>query len=474
MLLPGQLSLKHKLVIIIMGIAFFALLFAGIVLVRTHLHSLKTNLSRNLSVLAGTIGSNGRAALYFGDAETAQRILSSIREEPQVQFAAMYDSNRNLFAQFSRNPKDAFRKRTTADPGVRFTEDGMEVLQPILLKEQEIGSIYLFSDLREYHTALRDYIFFFGIILALTLALCLLLAVRIQRIISNPILKLAEAAESISRDSNYSIRVNRTESDEIGKLYSGFNIMLEAIANRESELIAYKNNLEDLIRHRTQELETEISARRKIEEDLKGSLKDKEILLREINHRAKNNMQIISSLLLLQAYQISEKEYSRKFRDCALRLQHMALIHENLYDSEHLHDINLKALITKLGNNLGVSYDTRERVNIRIDIEEINLDIEKNILCGLIIHELASNSLKHGFPGESQGEVHIIGKLKPEGTIELQVKDNGVGLVPDFDLEKTTSVGLSLVTSLVRDKLNGEMAICSSNHSCFTISFPRN
>ena len=470
---PGHLSIKHKLVLMIMGVALFALVFAGVVLVRSHLQSLKTNLSRNLSVLAGTIGFNDRAALYFEDKEAARNILSSVKEEPQVQFAAVYNSEKNIFVQYSRDPKVPFRGRSTDGYGVHFVDGGVEVLKPIILKDKEIGAIYLFSDLREYQNAFWESLIFFGITLALTLVLCLALAVRIQAFISKPILKLADTAGYISLNSNYSIRVVREEKDEIGTLYTGFNTMIEAVENRENELVAYKDNLENMIRKRTQELEAEINIRKKIENDLKGSLKDKEILLREINHRAKNNMQIISSLLWLQAYKISEKEYADKFRDCSLRLQTMSMIHENLYDSEHLHDIDLNALISKLIDNLATSYKTEQNIQFHLDIEEIKLDIEKNMLCGLIIHELVSNALKHAFPNGREGMITIRGRSNVKDQVELRISDNGAGFDDAFNLDDVNSVGLQLVTSLVRDKLKGSLHLSRSPESEFIITFPR-
>lgn len=469
---PGHLSIKHKLVLIIMGVTLFALIFAGVVLVRNHMQSLKTNLSRNLSVLAGTIGFNDRAALYFEDKEAARRILSSVKEEPQVQFAAIYDADKNIFVRFSRSQEDSFREISTGEYGVHFVDEGVEVLEPILLKGKTIGAIYLFSDLTEYQNALNESLIFFGIILALTLALCLVLAVRIQAVISKPILNLAETTENISQNSNYSIRVNRKENDEIGKLYSGFNTMIEAVENRENELVAYKNNLEEIIEKRTHELKMEIRFREQIEDKIKKSLRDKEILLREINHRAKNNMQIISSLLWLEANKIADPKYANKFKECSRRLQTMSMIHESLYDSEHLHDIDLNILISKLIENLKISYGSGSQIQFNIDIDNVKLDIEKNMLCGLIVHELISNALRHAFPGGREGEIDVSVHFTDRDHVEIRISDNGVGFGNDFDLQNIQSVGLQLVVSMVSEKLKGDLHLNRSTKSEFIITFP--
>ena len=467
-----NLSIKHKLVLMIMGVALFALMFAGAGLMYNHLESFKFNLSQNLSVLAGTIGFNSRAALYFDDRKTGLNTLSSVVEEPQVQFAAIYDIDGNIFVQYSRDPKDPFRKALFVEYGIHFIDEGLEVIKPIILKDKTIGSVYLFSDLREYRSTFRDSLIFFGIILALTLVLCLALSIRIQAIISKPILTLAGTAGEISQHSNYSIRVDHAKDDEIGKLYSGFNVMLEAVQNRENELINYKDNLEEIIEQRTRELKMEILLREQTEEKIKRSLKDKEVLLREINHRAKNNMQIISSLLWLQAQKISVKEYADKFQECALRLQTMSMIHENLYDSEHLHDIDLNTLLSKLINNLETSYGLGQRIQFNIKVEPIKLDIEKNMYCGLIAHELISNALLHGFPYGNTGIINISAHFVDQNMVELSIADNGIGLSENFHLENVNTVGLQLVVSLAQDKLKGNLHLKQTRGTEFSITFP--
>jgi two-component sensor histidine kinase len=455
-----------------MGVALFALIFAGAGLMYNHLESFKFNLSRNLSVLAGTIGFNSRAALYFDDKKTGLNTLSSVVEERQVQFAAIYDIDGKIFVQYSRNPEDPFRRALLAESGIHFFDEGLEVVKPISLKGKTIGSIYLFSDLEEYHNTFREALIFFGIILGLTLALCLALSFRIQSIISKPILKLAGTAGEISQHSNYSIRVDHAKDDEIGKLYAGFNVMLEAVQNRENELINYKDNLEEIIEQRTRELKMEIRLREQIEEKIKRSLKDKEVLLREINHRAKNNMQIISSLLWLQAQKISVKEYADKFQECALRLQTMSMIHENLYDSEHLHDIDLNTLLSKLINNLETSYGLGQRIQFNIKVEPIKLDIEKNMYCGLIAHELISNALLHGFPNGTKGNIDISAYFVDENVVKLSISDNGIGLNDNFNLDQVNTVGLQLVVSLAQDKLKGKLHLSRTLGTEFSITFP--
>jgi two-component sensor histidine kinase/HAMP domain-containing protein len=429
-------------------------------------------MARNLSILAGTIGFNSRAALYFEDEQAAGEILSSIHEEKQVRCAAILDKSRRVFAEYSKDPDDKVEKVVPMEYGVKFTDKGIEVMKPIILEGKTIGSIYLFSDMTEFDNKIFRLIVFSSGILVVTFIACFILAYRIQKFISKPILNLAKITQNISENTNYSIRVSSTGNDEIGSLYSGFNSMIEAIENREKELLSYKQNLEKNIEERTQELLIEINSRKLAELEIIKSLREKEILLREVHHRAKNNMQIISSLLWLQASKITEKKYAEKFQECSLRLQTMSIIHENLYDSEHLHDIDLNGLITKLIENLRVSYGTVSQIRFNIDIDKLQLDIEKNMFCGLIVHELVSNSLHHAFPEGGDGEISISIHLVDANFVNIRISDNGVGFKSGFDLENVKTVGLQLVVSLIREKLKGDIRLNGSKNSEIILSFP--
>lgn len=184
-------------------------------------------------------------------------------------------------------------------------------------------------------------------------------------------------------------------------------------------------------------------------------------------------MQIISSLLWLQAQKIPEQEYADKFKECSLRLQTMSIIHENLYDSEHLYDIDLKTLLLKLISNLETSYGLGPQVQFNIEIDEIRLDIEKNIFCGLIIHELISNALRHGFQNGNKGVISVSAHFTDRSMVELRISDNGVGFNTDFNLSGLNTVGLQLVVSLVNDKLKGNLHLNKTSGAEFIITFPK-
>ena len=215
----------------------------------------------------------------------------------------------------------------------------------------------------------------------------------------------------------------------------------------------------------------DITDRKKAEEKIKASLKEKEVLLQEIHHRVKNNMQVVSSLLSLQSERIKDSQYTEMFKESQNRIRSMALVHEKLYQSENLAEINVNEYITSLVHRLFRSYEVRtDRVAVTIEVEDISLGINAAVPCGLIINELVSNSLKHAFPDKRKGGIKI--KLcSVNGNVELTVADNGVGMPEDFDFRTTDSLGLDLVCTLAEYQLDGEITVDRSEGTAFTITF---
>lgn len=158
----------------------------------------------------------------------------------------------------------------------------------------------------------------------------------------------------------------------------------------------------------------------------------------EIHHRVKNNMQIISSMLELQAEYITDQKYLNMFRDTQTRIQSMALIHEKLYQSSDLAHINFKDYVQSLADSLIRSYRIgNSKIKIKFEIEDICLNIDAAITCGLVINELIANSLQHAFPDERQGQLRIILRLKEDDMIEFIVGDNGIGMPNSIDYRDT-------------------------------------
>jgi PAS domain S-box-containing protein len=248
----------------------------------------------------------------------------------------------------------------------------------------------------------------------------------------------------------------------------------------EAELKLYQEQLEQLVSERTEELakanshlQNEIAERRIAEERVYASLVEKEVLLKEIHHRVKNNLQIISTLLDLQSDSIRDEEAIRSFRESQDRIKAMALIHERLYESPDIASIDFCRYIGDLSVNLFNSYQTDPgRVSLKVDCGDISMGIDRAIPCGLIVNELVSNALKHAFPDGRQGEISIRLHAGDDGMIRLTVSDNGKGLPPGVDFRKTSTLGMQLVNMLAR-QLGGQLSLESASGTAFTIDFLR-
>jgi len=208
------------------------------------------------------------------------------------------------------------------------------------------------------------------------------------------------------------------------------------------------------------------------EEQINASLKEKEVLLREIHHRVKNNLQIISSLLNLQSRYIKDEQARQIFRESQNRVRSMALIHEKLYQSKNLAEINFVEYVEDLVGYLFRMYETdSHEVRLEIDVDDISLDVDTALPCGLIINELITNSLKHAFPdGNPDGKIHIDFRGDDYGKLRLIVSDNGVGFPENLDFRKTESLGLRLVNTLVR-QLNGNIELDRKTGTAFKLTF---
>jgi len=208
-------------------------------------------------------------------------------------------------------------------------------------------------------------------------------------------------------------------------------------------------------------------------ESVMASLSEKEVLLREVYHRVKNNMQIISSLLSLQSRNIKDKKTADLFFDSMNRIQSMALVHEMLYQSNNLANVNSRNYIRSLLDGILNMYrEYSGNINIDVSLDEVSLHPDLAIPLGFIINELVVNSLKHAFPqdrinskrwGKIRIDFRVIGKDSM-----LIIKDTGVGLTDDFDIDKTESIGLKLV-KLLASQIEGKMHICKKEGTEFRI-----
>lgn len=216
---------------------------------------------------------------------------------------------------------------------------------------------------------------------------------------------------------------------------------------------------------------TDITYRKIMEERIRESLEEKGLLLREIHHRVKNNLQIIISLFNLQSHYINDKKAFDALKEGQDRIKSMALIHERFYQNDGLSRIDFDDYIHRLVENLVMSFNVQpERITPFIEAEKISLDIDTAVPCGLIINELVSNTLKHAFNENEKGELHITFKRISDKTLQLRVSDNGKGVPDGFEFEEVDTLGMQLINALT-SQLDGKMTLLKGKGTTFVLEF---
>jgi PAS domain S-box-containing protein len=218
----------------------------------------------------------------------------------------------------------------------------------------------------------------------------------------------------------------------------------------------------------------DITDRKKAEERIRASLAEKEVLLKELHHRTKNNMQVISSLLNLQAMSIEDSWLQEAFEETRNRIKAMSLVHELLYKSKDISNLDVKEYIEDFSRALMKGYlEDPAKVSLKLDVQSIPLSIEMAIPCGLVINELLTNSLKYAFPGDRRGEIRIALHETGAGEMSLVYSDNGVGFPDGLDVSKTKTLGLRLVNDLASERLKGKLQVRQDKGTEFQITFGR-
>jgi two-component sensor histidine kinase len=436
----ANLSITRKLTLIIMLTSTAALLLACAAFLSYEMITFRSAIVQNVSILAKVIGANCRAALVFNDPRSAEETLAALAAEQHIVSAEIYEEAISVpFAVYSREAKK------NGAPALRFKNDHvffggyLFLSSPIVLDNKRLGTIALKCDLRAMDERLTRYAGIVSIVLLLSTAAAFLLSSRLQRVISNPIRHLVETAQTVSARKDYSVRARKESQDELGLLIDSFYDLLARI-------------------HQHQEV-------------LNASLREKDVLLKEIHHRVKNNLQVISSLLNLQSGAITEPAVLAMFTESQNRIKSMALIHEKLYQSKDLAKIDFAEYVRNLTNHLYRSYVVNANlISLKLNIENIHLNVDTAIPCGLMLNELVSNALKYAFPHGQKGEIGI-SLLRQNGEqLVLVVKDNGVGLPQDFDIKNSKSLGLKLVNILTK-QLKGDLNYHGEGGTEFRLAF---
>lgn len=265
-------------------------------------------------------------------------------------------------------------------------------------------------------------------------------------------------------DGNLDARATPSAAgDDLDAVITGLNMLADELAGSREELEQEQAALRAANR---------MLVRR--ERALNDALAEREVLIREIYHRVKNNLQVISSLIKLQMEELHDVHTRALFLDMRNRIQSMALIHERLYQSENLVRIDMHEYISALMHNLVNTYHGQTRdISIHHNVDNISLAVDTAVLCGLIINELVTNAFKHAFPEDADQEdraIHTTLYADDKDTFVLCVRDTGTGIPPDVDIGTTTTLGLQLVDMLV-DQLGGSIDLFDDEGTVISIHF---
>jgi two-component sensor histidine kinase len=216
----------------------------------------------------------------------------------------------------------------------------------------------------------------------------------------------------------------------------------------------------------------DITDRKHAEEKLVASLLEKEVLLREIHHRVKNNLQLISGLLDMTRMRSSDTSTNSILTDMMLKIQTMAQIHTRLYESKQFGKISITGQFRDQVTALSNIYSHQgHEIRCEINLQEVFLPVDQALPCALVVNEILSNAYKHAFKGRKQGTIDI-SVLQENGQIRITVRDDGVGLPVNFDISRSNSLGLKLIRTLVQHQLKGSLTLKSQNGTEISLEFP--
>ncbi|MGD9971871.1 MAG: histidine kinase dimerization/phosphoacceptor domain -containing protein [Desulfatirhabdiaceae bacterium] len=233
-----------------------------------------------------------------------------------------------------------------------------------------------------------------------------------------------------------------------------------------------KNFIYKLVSGEIVSIYDDITERKQSENALRSALEEKIVLLREVHHRVKNNLQVICSLLSLQSGMEKNKQIQQALIESQQRIFAMSMIHEALYSSQNFSVINFSAYFMNLVNRLREIYRDQTEVQIDLDLDKIELGIDQAVPCGLIINELITNAFKHAFPGKSKGMIQVKGHVTNHREVILTVSDNGVGLAIDMTTDHHASLGLRLIQSLLTRQLKGSLDVVVEGGTTFILRWP--
>ena len=424
----SALPINIKLILLILFVSFATLMISSAFFIYNDLKGFKENLLNNLTALARTVGANSRAAIYFEDKAKATEILSSLKEDSQIKYAAIYDSKGDIFVTYEGGELERSQPQIREDVFHIFKERELELKRPIFLKNKRIGDIHISADLRKYNTVIEKYLFMAGIILFSTFGIAIILSFILQKFLSKPIRTLAKTVKDISDKDDYSIRVNYEYQDEIGELYAGFNRMISKIEKRNKEL-TFKNGV----------LKKEIEQRGRAEDNLKfysGELERSNQELKDFSTIASHDLQeplrkiiTFGDLLSTQTPETNEKgkQYLDRMQNAAQRMKQFIddLLEYSKIDkkTKSFEKTDLNKIFAESLENLEILIsNTQTKISCN-RLPSVEIDSLQFLQ---LFQNLIANAIKYKNP-QVPPVIHVKARLIENGFWEISIKDNGIG-----------------------------------------------
>ncbi len=410
-------------------------------------------------------------AVVFEDPPAIQEVAYSALQNRDLLYLVVRDARGTVLFSIDKAGRMPGAGQQFAPDSLLERERILQTRAAILHKDEVVGQLLIGMGLDGVYEATRRARQNIALLAAMIFLIGLVAILISSKIIIDPLDQMIRIAGAISGE-RLDQRAPDFPSREAAILSQRFNQMLDRIAMVHEELRMVNSELEIRVDRRTRELREEIAERHRVEESLRTSLAEKEVLLKEIHHRVKNNMQVITSLLNMQARTIADPGVRSLFTESQNRVKSMALIHEKLYQSQDLTNIPFEEYLHSLIAHLRNSFNN-SRVEIAILAAGVSLAIDQAIPCGLIINELVCNALKYAFPEGRSGRIDIRLFRQAEGRMMLEVTDDGIGLPPGFNPAAVHSLGYQLVLALTR-QMRGELEVAGEAGTRVTIRFEAN
>jgi len=480
MLVLQNMAIKHKLILIIMLACIAGLVLAGVAFIGWERSTFRNNMVRNVSTQAEMIAENCKAALAFQDAEDAKETLRALRVEPSIIFGAVYTGDNKLFATYYRNYADIkVHPSGFQESGFSFGDGLLTVFRPIVLDGEIIGTVCLRSDLSPMYAMLKRNTGVIIVVLFLSSLVAFLISSRLQKVISGPILSLAEVAKGVSEENDYSTRAIKHSNDEVGLLIDAFNEMLEQIQQRDVELVDAKEKLEVRVEERTAELTAaneqltqEIAIRKKAEQRQAQLLEQLEKVNQElkdfayvVSHDLKAPLRGIKTLTDWISTDYADKLDEGGKEQMNLLTSRVGRMH-NLIDGilqysrvgrvkEKQVQVNLNELVSEVIDMIAPP----ENIAITVESELPTVECEQTRITQ-VFQNLLSNAIK--YMDKPQGQIKI-GCIEENGFWKFSIADNGPGIEEKYyekifqmfqtllsrDEFESTGVGLTVVKKIV-------------------------